>query len=217
MEQRFYIQTKNQTNHPKEKYPLLNEYYQRLFSRSGFAKGFEKVAEFSSYPKISLFGKTLLEFPDENAEETWTVFDHPVIRIYKKIESGKLKIEDRIKEQINFENYKSTFYSLPSKFNPLSSTVYHLLVADSPEKWEQGLMYVRNKEDIGGLDGMLFQFPNKKLRTFWNKNTVSNLELYWIDGDKIVGTSKLPAIGESDEVIIISSPREVDKVVEIIH
>ena len=46
-------------------------------------------------------------------------------------------------------------------------------------------MYVKNKEDIGGLDGMLFQFPDKKIRTFWNKNTVSNLDLYWIDGDKL--------------------------------
>ena len=42
------------------------------------------VAEFTSYPEISFFGTTLIDFPDENAEETWTVFDHPVIRIYKK-------------------------------------------------------------------------------------------------------------------------------------
>ena len=66
----------------KEKYPLLNDYYQKLFSGE---LGFKKVAEFSSYPKISLFGKTLIEFPDEEAEETWTVFDHPVIRIYKRV------------------------------------------------------------------------------------------------------------------------------------
>lgn len=66
----------------RQEYPLLNEYYHRLFSGK---LGFKKIAEFTSYPKISLFGKTLLEFPDEQAEETWSVFDHPVIRIYKKI------------------------------------------------------------------------------------------------------------------------------------
>ncbi|MBI4225991.1 DUF2723 domain-containing protein [Candidatus Roizmanbacteria bacterium] len=65
----------------KQKYPLLHKYYEDLFSGR---LGFYKVAEFTSYPKIQLFGKTLLEFPDEAAEETWTVFDHPVIRIYKK-------------------------------------------------------------------------------------------------------------------------------------
>lgn len=66
----------------RAKYPLLNNYYDRLFSGE---LGFVKVAEFSGFPKIQLLGKTLIEFPDEEAEETWTVFDHPVFRIYKKI------------------------------------------------------------------------------------------------------------------------------------
>lgn len=63
-------------------YPQLNDYYQKLFSGE---LGFEKVAEFVAYPKIELFGKTLIELPDEEAEETWTVFDHPVFRIYKRL------------------------------------------------------------------------------------------------------------------------------------
>jgi hypothetical protein len=68
-------------NHQSENYPLLNAYYAKLFSGQ---LGFEEVAKFSSYPSLSLLGKTLLEFPDEQAEETWTVFDHPVVRIYRK-------------------------------------------------------------------------------------------------------------------------------------
>lgn len=66
----------------RKKYPLLNDYYDKLFSGE---LGFEKVAEFNSFPKIELFGKTILDFPDEQGEETWTVFDHPVFRIYRKI------------------------------------------------------------------------------------------------------------------------------------
>jgi len=65
----------------ENKFPNLNQYYKDLFSGN---LGFKKVAEFSSYPKISFFGKTIFEFFDERAEETWTVFDHPVIRIYKR-------------------------------------------------------------------------------------------------------------------------------------
>lgn len=66
----------------RKKYPLLNNYYDGLFSGQ---LGFKEVATFTSYPRIELFGKTILELPDEVAEETWTVFDHPVIRIYKRI------------------------------------------------------------------------------------------------------------------------------------
>jgi len=65
------------------KFPLVTKYYQLLFSGQ---LGFAKIDEISSFPQISL-GNLKWEFPDENAEETWTVFDHPVIRIYKKTKS----------------------------------------------------------------------------------------------------------------------------------
>jgi hypothetical protein len=58
------------------RYPLTTKYYQLLFSGK---LGFEKVAEISSFPKLLGYS-----FPDEQAEETFTVFDHPVIRVYKK-------------------------------------------------------------------------------------------------------------------------------------
>ncbi|MBI5122233.1 glycosyltransferase family 39 protein [Candidatus Roizmanbacteria bacterium] len=60
------------TNHSKQKYPMLNQYYTDLFNGE---LGFEKVAEFS------------VGLNDENSEETWTVFDHPLIRIYKRVKS----------------------------------------------------------------------------------------------------------------------------------
>ncbi|KXK09391.1 MAG: hypothetical protein UZ22_OP11002001073 [Microgenomates bacterium OLB23] len=49
------------------------------------SSGYKLVAEVTSFPRIKLFGITWYESIDEHAEETWTVFDHPVIRIYKKI------------------------------------------------------------------------------------------------------------------------------------
>jgi hypothetical protein len=68
-------------NHNQKDYPVTYAYYDNLFSGK---TSFKKVAEFTSYPKITFLGKTLIEFPDETAEETWSVFDHPVIRIYKR-------------------------------------------------------------------------------------------------------------------------------------
>ncbi|PJC80250.1 hypothetical protein CO008_02435 [Candidatus Roizmanbacteria bacterium CG_4_8_14_3_um_filter_36_12] len=66
-------------NHPKQKYPKLNQYYSDLFNGK---LGFEKAAEFSA------------GLNDEQAEETWTVFDHPVIRIYKRISNVKSQISN---------------------------------------------------------------------------------------------------------------------------
>ncbi len=64
-----------------KEYPAVNDYYEKLFSGK---LGFVKVAEFSSYPEVILLGKSII-FSDEESEETWTVFDHPVIRIYKRM------------------------------------------------------------------------------------------------------------------------------------
>ncbi|MBI3620172.1 glycosyltransferase family 39 protein [Candidatus Roizmanbacteria bacterium] len=64
-------------------YPHVGRYYQDLFSGR---LGFRLIAKFSSFPKLELLGKTVYEMNDEAAEETFTVFDHPVIRVYEKAE-----------------------------------------------------------------------------------------------------------------------------------
>lgn len=63
-----------------DQYPLVNNFYSSLFDGK---LGFTKLIEFTSYPQISLANFTI-EIPDEDAEETWTVFDHPRIMIFKK-------------------------------------------------------------------------------------------------------------------------------------
>ncbi len=70
---------KNHMNQP-DIYPVTSRYYNLLFSGE---LGFEKVAEISSFPQLKI-GNWKLVIDDENSEESFTVFDHPVIRIYKK-------------------------------------------------------------------------------------------------------------------------------------
>ena len=65
----------------RTQYPILNNYYRTLFDGS---LGYAQVTRFERYPTITLFGTTVLSIPDEYAEETMSVFDHPVIRIYKR-------------------------------------------------------------------------------------------------------------------------------------
>lgn len=102
---------------------------------------------------------------------------------------------------------------MSSKFQIPSST---LLVADSPAKWEYGLMNVKNKNDICGHDGMIFTFPIAMPQTFWNKNTLVDLDIYWMKGGKKVGQDRLPAITRSG-LTTVSSPEAVDRVIEIIR
>lgn len=61
-----------------DKYPLTGKYYRLLFEGK---LGFQKVAEFTSYP--SIFG---YEINDDSSEETFQVLDHPKVTIYKNIE-----------------------------------------------------------------------------------------------------------------------------------
>jgi hypothetical protein len=70
----FLVYEKNRCIKLKEKYPRLNEYYEKLFNGD---LGFRQVA---------VFGDRYFQF-EEMAEETVTVFDHPVIRIYKRIKT----------------------------------------------------------------------------------------------------------------------------------
>jgi 4-amino-4-deoxy-L-arabinose transferase-like glycosyltransferase len=79
----FIIQSRRIfTNHMRlpEEYPFLTNFYRKLFSGQ---LGFSKIKEFKSYPGLQFLGINF-SVADEQAEETWSVFDHPVIRVYQK-------------------------------------------------------------------------------------------------------------------------------------
>jgi len=73
-------------------FPKTANFYNALFNGT---LGFQQVNEFHSYPMLQI-GKLKLEFPDEKAEETWSVFDHPVIRIFKKTQQLSIKDYEKI-------------------------------------------------------------------------------------------------------------------------
>jgi len=95
----------------------------------------------------------------------------------------------------------------------IDNKVYVLKEATNQKEWEEGLMFVREPVDY---DGMIFIFPEKAERIFWNKNTYLDLEVYWLDDDKILGKDSLESIEKTKEVKFIRSPFPVNRVIEII-
>lgn len=107
------------------------------------------------------------------------------------------------------------FFAKKKKTIPyiLKGKKYELLVASTPQEWEKGLMFYRK---LDGADGMIFIFPDKKVRSFWNKNTLIDLRLYWLDNDMVIGESYLPSIEKSKDIVIVTSPGKANKVVELV-
>jgi uncharacterized protein len=54
---------------------------------------------------------------------------------------------------------------------------FDVWVADTPERGEQGLMFVR---DLPAERGMIFPFPKPRVVTFWMKNTYIELDMLFI-------------------------------------
>ncbi|MEK7166362.1 MAG: DUF192 domain-containing protein [Patescibacteria group bacterium] len=96
----------------------------------------------------------------------------------------------------------------------IEGKAYKLLTATTSEEWRVGLM---NRERLENADGMIFIFPTKQPRTFWNYNTHLNLDVYWMDGNNVVGKSRLPSIDETKNPKIVQSPKPVDRVVELVR
>jgi uncharacterized membrane protein (UPF0127 family) len=95
----------------------------------------------------------------------------------------------------------------------LEGKTYKLLIAQNEKEWTQGLMNVKCPCDF---DGMLFIFPDKQIRSFWNQNTFIDLNVYWLDENKVVGKDYLPSILKTKEPLVITSPLPVNRVIEII-
>ena len=96
----------------------------------------------------------------------------------------------------------------------IENKTYNLLIADSTEEHSKGLMDVRK---LSNADGMVFLFEDSQIRTFWNQNTLVDLDVYWMQDDTVVGKSFLPSIDKTKIPVTVSSQVPVNKVVEIIR
>lgn len=94
----------------------------------------------------------------------------------------------------------------------IEGKTYQLRTATNEAEWSRGLMFVEGKQDY---DGMIFYFRDKAPRTFWNMNTLVDLDVLWMDDDRVIGKSLLPSIRKSKQVTTVSSPGPANRVVEL--
>ncbi len=79
------------------RYPMTTRYYDYLFKGQ---LGFELIKTFTSRPNLGP-----IEFVDDNAEEPFTVYDHPKVQVFRKTEdfSGD-RVRQLLGEGIDWEN-----------------------------------------------------------------------------------------------------------------
>ncbi|PJE64638.1 MAG: hypothetical protein COU90_02240 [Candidatus Ryanbacteria bacterium CG10_big_fil_rev_8_21_14_0_10_43_42] len=103
-----------------------------------------------------------------------------------------------------FASYETTDLA----FEHTNLTVW---IADTALKQTNGLMHITKlPEDYG----MLFVFDDVMPRTFWNKNTLIDLDVIWISNNTIVGITAL-SHQTDEEITLVSSPKAVDYVLEV--
>ena len=70
--------------------------------------------------------------------------------------------------------YQWTDVNLPDGF------VIRARLADTPQKTEKGLMFVKG---LPANEGMLFVFEQEEIRHFWMKNTLIDLDIIFLSSD----------------------------------
>lgn len=120
-----------------ERYPLTNAYYDAMWNGD---LGFELAAEFTSPP--SLFGYT---FEDRHADESWSLYDHPQVTIFRKVRD----LSDAEFDAVLGGTWVDAIPYYRGPDSPLSPLLNVLGLGSSPGSADAGLLNVL----IGGLTG----------------------------------------------------------------
>jgi len=142
------------------RYPMTTRYYQYLFSGE---LGFELIKTFTSHPNLGP-----IEINDDNAEEAYTVYDHPKVSIFKKTEAfSPDKVRHLLGDGIDWDN------------------IARLRPVEVPN-WKNGLQLTDQEKEAqraGGTWSAIF-----------NRKSLSNAlpVLFWLLLVEILGLVTLP-------------------------
>lgn len=111
-----------------ERYPMTTRYYNAMFNGE---LGFELAREVTTPPK--LFGYT---FDDRDADESWSLYDHAQVSIFRKVRD----LSDAEYDAIFANSWVDAQHWYRGPDSPLSPLLNRLGLGNSPESAEQGLV-----------------------------------------------------------------------------
>ncbi len=114
---------------------------------------------------------------------------------------------------LKLENIFRVILGLPSKgLATLGDQTLLLELAQTPAQWEKGLA---DRSELGGIDGMLFLFPNYHIPVFWMKDTRIPLDMIWLKDDIIMEITPDIPVSTSQTLPTYSPQVPVDSVLEL--
>ncbi len=93
---------------------------------------------------------------------------------------------------------------------PAATHEFRIWVADTPQRQNQGLMFVR---DLPPNEGMLFVHPQPRIASMWMKNTFIPLDMVWIDSRGRI--TAIHANTTPHSLDTVSAPMKVRAVLEL--
>jgi YYY domain-containing protein len=128
------------------RFPMTTRYYKYLFNGE---LGFERIRTFTSRPNLGP-----IEFNDDNAEEPFTVYDHPRVDIFKKTEDFSLEKARRLLgEGIDWDNIARLMpIEVPAFKNGLQMTDQETQIQRSGGTWSE----IFNRNSLSNMVPVFF-------------------------------------------------------------
>jgi uncharacterized membrane protein (UPF0127 family) len=111
---------------------------------------------------------------------------------------------------LDLATYPRTQLTVHPQSSPGKTLTFNVWVADTPERAEQGLMFVR---DLPEAMGMVFPLEPPRIENMWMKNTYIELDMLFVGSDGRV--SKIIERAHPLSLATLSSDKPVRAVVEL--
>jgi uncharacterized protein len=106
--------------------------------------------------------------------------------------------------------------------NARAQTVYRQLqikdkvfTVEIPNSIEKRALGLGKRKNLPQDCGMLFIFDRRGIYPFWMKNMQFPIDIIWIDGNRVVGTSQNIPAPKNRSLPVYAPPSPVDKVLEL--